>query len=215
MAGRVDGAPSLAAVVVGGVALAAALALIVAQGLGTPEISLPEAGRRLAVASGGGPARLAVVVARCRGERVTGVELRRPDGVPLWRILSDDGSIDDRYVVGADPAPLGFDVAVPLEGPLPAGPLVVAANLARQGGAGLGDEAGFDPRAVPEEGALYQGEVIPGDEAAQQALARAVCPEPEGLGTWTLVLDAVGVVLVVGYGLVVVRWWQGRRGTWG
>jgi hypothetical protein len=68
-----------------------------------------------------GPAGFAVLAGRCEDERVKAVEVRAPDGPPLWRIESPKGVINRTFVVGAD-APFGAETVVPLQ-PLPAGEL--------------------------------------------------------------------------------------------
>lgn len=210
MARRVDGdPPSLSMVVSGGVGVVAVLAFVSALALGADLEEAPP-GARLAVTAADGPAGLAVLVPRCRSERVTRVELRSGDDQVLWRITARKGSIDERYVVGGD-EPLGFVTERPFRLPLPPGRLQVVASLARDGPFDVVDRAAFDPAAVPTAGALYQGGTVDGDIFKAGAAAAADCPESGrdlGLVTWLFVAAAAGVVVT--YVSMVVRYWRGR-----
>jgi hypothetical protein len=202
--------PSLAVVVAGGVGVAAVVAFVAAVALGAQVSDWPP-GARLAVAADEGPAGLAVLVPRCRSERVTRVELRLAGGdEALWRITAGKGSIDERYVVGAA-APLGFVTEVALRPPLPPAPLEVVAHLTRDGPADVVDWAVFDPRAVPPDGVLYQGHPVEPEVFQAGAAAAAACPESSrdlGLVTWLFGAAAAGVVAA--YVAMVVRYWKSR-----
>ena len=210
MAGRDDGGPpSLSMVLSGGVGVAAMVAFVAAVALGA-DLKQPPAGARLAVTAAEGPAGLAVLVPRCRSERVTRVELRAAGGSALWRISARKGSIDERYVVGAD-APLGFVTEVPLRSSPPPGPLEVVTHVAGGGSADVVDRVVFDPGAVPSGGVLYQGDAVEPAAFEAGAAAAADCAEAgRGLGlvTWLFAAAATGVVIT--YVAMVVRYWKGR-----
>ena len=211
MARRDDGGPpSLSMVLSGGVGVAAMVAFVAAVALGA-DLKQPPPGARLAVTAAEGPAGLAVLVPRCRSERVTRVELRAAGGSALWRISARKGSIDERYVVGAD-EPLGFVTEVPLGSSPPSGPLEVVAQVAGGGSTDVVDRAVFDVAAVPSgDGVLYQGDVVAPGAFEAGAAAAADCAESDrglGLVTWLFVAAAAGVVIT--YVTMVVRYWKGR-----
>ncbi|MCU1375037.1 MAG: hypothetical protein JWO68_2323, partial [Actinomycetia bacterium] len=106
-------APSLGVVVVGGLGVLAVLAFVGAVAFGGTSRSRP--GDRVAVVRATGPAGIAVLAGRCLDQRVTAVTVIASDGTTLWRIESRKGSIERRYVVGAEP-PLGFTSATGLTG---------------------------------------------------------------------------------------------------
>jgi hypothetical protein len=166
-------------------------------------------GERVAVGRADAAGTLAVFVPRCRDERVEVVEIAEAGGVARWRIASRKGSIDERYVVGAD-APLGFEVEVPLDAPLPEGELT--ATVAVDGdGDEVRDRAAFRVGAVPEEDVLYRGQVVDIASFQARALSAAWCPESRTEFGFTTVVFGLGALLVVGsYGLMVSRWWRGR-----
>ncbi len=211
MARREDGGPpSLSMVLSGGVGVVAMMAFVAAVALGADLVE-PPPGARLAVTAADGPAGLAVLVPRCRSERVTRVEVRTAGGDAVWRITARKGSIDERYVVGAD-EPLGFVTEVPLRSPRPAGRLEAVASVAGGGSADVVDRVVFDPDAVPSGGAvLYQGDVVEPGAFEAGAAAAADCAESDrglGLVTWLFVAAATGVVIT--YVTMVVRYWKGR-----
>lgn len=210
MARRDDGGPpSLSMVLSGGVGVAAMVAFVAAVALGA-DLKQPPAGARLAVTAADGPAGLAVLVPRCRSERVTRVELRASGGSALWRITARKGSIDERYVVGAD-EPLGFVTEVPLRWPPPPGPLEVVTHVDGGGSTDVVDRVVFDSGAVPSDGVLYQGDVVEPTVFEAGAAAAADCAESDrglGLVTWLFVAAATGVVIT--YVAMVVRYWKGR-----
>ena len=206
---RVADPPSLGMVAAGGVGVLVVIAFVAAVALGgrTPPA---RPGDRVAVgrAEEAGGA-LAVLVPRCRDERVTAVEVAEADGRPLWRITSRKGSIDERYLVGAAPPPLGFEVEVALRDPLPASPLVASVTVA--GEDDVHDAAPFAAASLPVEDVLHRGEPVAPGRFQARALAAASCPESRRDVTTATVLFGLGGLLVVGtYGLMVSRWWRGR-----
>lgn len=201
--------PALSMVLSGGVGVVAVVAFVSALALGTDVKDYPP-GARLAVTAADGPAGLAVLVPRCRSERVTSVELRSAGEHVVWRISARKGSIDERYVVGGD-EPLGFVTERPFRPPLPQGRLQVVAHLAREGPFDVVDRAVFDPAAVPSGGVLYLGDVVDAEVFEAGAAGAADCPESGrdlGLVTWLFVAAAAGVVVT--YVTMVVRYWRGR-----
>jgi hypothetical protein len=216
VAGQADGGPpSLSMVLSGGVGVVAVVAFVSALAFGA-DLKDPPPGARLAVTAAEGPAGLAVLVPRCRSERVTRVELRSADDDVVWRITAGKGSIDERYVVGGE-EPLGFVTERPFRPPLPRGRLQAVATLARDGPFDVIDRAAFDAGAVPAGGALYQGDEVDLEVFEAGAAAAADCPESGrdlGLVTWLFVAAAAGVVVT--YVSMVVRYWRGRAssGPW-
>lgn len=202
--------PSLAMVAAGGVGVLVVIAFVAAVALGgrtTPA----RPGERVGVGRAGAEGTLAVLVPRCRDDRVTVVEVSAEGGPALWRITSRKGSIDERYEVGAD-APLGFEVEVPLTPPLPEGPLV--AMVAVDGEAGdVTDRIAFRPRAVPPGGVVTAGGDASLGSFQGRALAAARCPESRSdVGLTTVVFAMGGLLVVASYGVMVSRWWRGRDG---
>lgn len=215
MPGRADGRysseqpPSLPMVLSGGVGVFAVIVFVAAIAFGT-EVTNPPPGARLGVSAADGPAGAAVLVPRCRSERVTAVELRSADGHARWRIAARKGSIEERYVLGAQPAPFGFVTEVPLEGAPIAGAPTVVVEVAGEPFDTV-DRVTFDPAAVPAEGVLHQGGVIDAPTFEALAAAAADCQEagPDlGGVTWLFVAAAAGVVVT--YAMMVVRYWKGR-----
>ena len=208
-----DEPPNLAMVLSGGVGVLAVVAFVTALAFGT-EVSDPPPGARLGVVSVGSVAgvpsdRVAIVVPRCRAERVTTVELREAEGSVLWRVTSPKGSIDERFVVGAEP-PFGFvvDMAAPI--PLPAGPLTAMVALDGEPFDDA-DEVTFDPAEVPATGVRYRGRNVDTAEFEAQAAAAADCQGPGrnlGVVTWLFVAAALGVVVT--YVMMVARYLKGR-----
>lgn len=169
-----------------------------------------EPGERVAVGRADGDGTLAVFVPRCRDDRVRVVEVAEAGGTARWRITSRKGSIDERYVVGAPEAPLGFVADVPLTAPLPEGELTVTVAVDGDGGE-VRDRASFSVGAVPATDVLHQGEAVDIATFQARALSAASCPETRSdLGLTTAVFG-LGALLVAGtYGLMVSRWWRGR-----
>jgi hypothetical protein len=165
----------------------------------------------MALSRGDDAGGLSVLVPRCRDERVTEVALADAGGRPLWRIASRKGSIDERYVVGDDRVPLGFEVEVPLRGALRTSPLRASVTVAGDGD-DVADSMGFDLRLVPRLPAvLHRGEEVDVGAFQARALASAACPESRRDVSLTTIVFGLGALLVVGcYGLMVSRWWRGR-----
>lgn len=209
--------PSLTMVIAGGVGVLVVLAFIAAVPYGArPAPAVP--GARLGLGPSDGPAGLVVSVPRCRGERISGVELSGPEG-SLWRVTADPGSIDSSYVVGAEPPPLGFTNEVVFD---PANPLPeiveVTVNFA---GSALGDErdagdrARFELSELPTDPdlVLYQQGVVDADEFRGRALATADCARfDRGIGPNDIAFGIAGAVVLVTYGLLVIRWLRTRKG---
>lgn len=205
--GRVD-PPSLGMVAAGGVGVLVVVAFVAAVALGG-RTQAGGPGGRVAVGRADGAGAVAVFVPRCRDERVTAVEVSEAGGRPLWRIASRKGSIDERYVVGATPPPLGFDVEVALRGPLPGSALVAAVTV--EGEREVRDSVGFTTASVPVGDVLHRGERLDLARFSARALAAASCPESRSDLTTTTVVFGLGAAMVVAaYGLVVSRWWRGR-----
>lgn len=199
-------------VVSGGVGVLAVVVFVAALAFGARAVEVPE-GARLGVVSAEGPAGLAVLVPRCQGERVVGVEVRDTAGAVLWSVTSEKGAIDERYVVGAAEPPFGSVTAVALETPLPSGPLTAVASLIGEPFDAT-DRADFDPSAVPADAVLYQGAVTSSEEFAARAAGAADCDGPNGdLGivTWLFIAAALGVVVT--YLMMVGRYLDGRSPT--
>lgn len=194
----------------GGAGVVAVVIFVAALAFGA-EAESPAPGSRLGIAKAAGPAGLAILIPRCRSERVTRVEVRSINDVALWRVVSRKGSIDERFVVGAESVPLGFATDVALAGPLPAGPSVAVAELAGEP-SDTADRATFEPGAVPAEGVLYQGRAVNGDAFQAQAASAADCGgSGRGLGLVTWLFMVAAATVVVTYGMMVVRYWRGRH----
>ncbi len=204
-----DEPPSLAMVLSGGVGVVAVVAFVAALAFGTEVTDAPP-GARLGVVAAAGPAGAALVVPRCRAERVVGVEVRAADGSTLWRMVSAKGSIDERYVVATPHPPFGFVVDVPAPDPLPPGPVTAVVTLAGEPFDEV-DEVSFDPAEVPPTGVRYQSLDVETDVFEAQAAAAADCQAPGrdlGLVTWLFVAAALGVVVT--YVMMVARFLKGR-----
>ncbi len=194
-------------VVSGGVGVVAVVAFVAALALGT-EVSDPPAGARLGVVGAEGPVGAAVVVPRCRSERVVSLAVRGEDGSTRWRIVSTKGSIDERYVLGATPPPFGFVAEVAPD--LPPGPLTVVVVLDAEPVDDV-DEVTFDPATVPMSGVRYQGRDLEAGEFEARAAAATDCQEPGrdlGLVTWLFAAAALGVVVT--YLMMLARFVKGR-----
>lgn len=192
----------------GGVGVLAVVAFVAALAFGA-QVSEPPPGARLGLVAAAGPAGATLVVPRCRADRVVRVEVQAAAGSTLWRIVSPKGSIDERYVVGADP-PFGFVVEVAAPVPLPPGPLTATVALTGEPFDGV-DEVTFDPSDVPPTGVRYRGRNVDAAEFEAQAAAAADCQggtREIGLVTWLFVAAAIGVVVT--YVMMVVRYFKGR-----
>ena len=208
MAERQEAPPSLAMVAAGGVGVLVVIAFVAAVAIGG-RTTAAGPGERVGVGRADAEGALAVFVPRCRDDRVTLVEVGIQDGSTLWRIASRKGSIDERYVVGAD-APLGFEVDVPLTGGVPEGPLL--ASVVVDGDEGeVRDGIAFRAAELPAEGVRTAGGDLGLDSFQGRALAAARCPESRSdLGLTTIVFGLGGLLVVASYGLMVSRWWRGR-----
>jgi hypothetical protein len=199
-------------VVSGGVGVLAVVVFVAALAFGARAVDVAP-GARLGVVSAEGPASLAVLVPRCQGERVVGVEVRDASGEARWAVASAKGAIAERYVVGAPEPPFGSSTEVALAGPPLSGPLTAVASLTGEPFDAT-DEVTFDRSAVPADGVLYQGAVIGPEEFEAQAAGAAECGGPSGnlgLVTWLFVAAALGVVVT--YLMMVGRYLDGRSPT--
>lgn len=143
-------------------------------------------GDRVALVENAG--QLVVVAGRCEDERVTAVELGAPGGPTLWRIASQKGSITRRYVVGAEPLPVGFTTVAPLQ-PLPLGDLEVSVEI---------------------DGTIVDREVV-AQPAPQTGEVLAPCGRSQRLGAVSILFVAGALLVVLAYAAMVQRWLQGRR----
>ena len=204
-----DKPPSLQMVLSGGVGVVAVVVFVTALAFGT-DIAEVAPGARLGIVSAEGPIGLAVLVPRCRGERVVSVELLDADGAPLWRLSSAKGAIDERYVVGAGETPFATTTDIELRTPLPSGPLTAVASLDGDS-VDATDRVTFDRAAVPADGVLYQGAAIGTGEFEAQAAGAADCNGPTdapGFVTWLFVAAGLGVVVT--YVMMLMRYLDGR-----
>lgn len=194
-------------VAAGGVAVLLVVAFVAAVAMGSRSVPADE-GDRLAVARGNGPAAAEVLVHRCPDERVVSVEVLGAGGEPVWRIASRKGSIDTRYVVGGE-SPTGFATEVPLDGPLPEGPVEVVVDLDE----GTSDRTAVTPADIPAEGVRHRGAVVAEDDFRRRALGAVECAEAAGRGIVSLLFAAGAVVVALSYLGLVRRWWLGRPGS--
>ncbi len=193
----------------GGLGVFAVVVFVAALVFGV-QVENPPPGARLGITSSAGPAGVAVLVPRCRSERVTGVELRSGAGSTLWRIAARKGSIDERYVVGAESAPFGFTVEVPFAPPLPEGPLSVVARLDGEPFDSV-DRVDFTQADIPPEGVLHLGDVVEPASFEARAGAAADCQGPgRDLGLVNLVFVAAAAGVVVTYLMMVKRYFTSR-----
>ena len=208
--GRDAEVPTAPVLLSGGLGVFAVVAFVAALVFGA-EVKNPPPGARIGLTSSGGPAGVAVLVPRCRSERVTVVELRDADGATLWRIAARKGSIDERYEVGAEGAPFGFTVDKPLTSPLPDEELTVVVALDGEPFDTV-DRAQVARQRVPRLGVAHLGEVVEPGVFEARAVAAADCQGPGrdlGLVTWLFVLAAAGVVVT--YLGMVGRYLRSRR----
>jgi hypothetical protein len=165
-------------VVAGGIGVLVVIAFVGAVALGGTSRSRP--GDRVAVVAADGPAGVAVLAGRCLDQRVTAVTLIGADGTTLWRIESRKGSIERRYVVGAEP-PLGFHAVTGLTA-RPTGPVRAEIAFDQDG------TTTVDARVVDVGDLQGQGHAL--DEGAP------ACGGHEGPGG-TAALFAIGAAFVV------------------
>lgn len=183
---RADAPPGPGVLVAGGLGVLVVVAFVAAVLFGGSARAQP--GDRVALVERDG--QLVVAVARCEDERVTAVELKAPgpQGPRLWRIASAKGSIAQRYVVGAEPLPVGFTTIAPLQ-PLPLGDLEVLVEI---------------------DGELVDREVV-AQPASQTADVLAPCGRSQRLGTVSVLFVVGALLVVVAYAGMVQRWLHGRR----
>lgn len=197
-------------VAAGGVGVLVVIAFVAAIALGSRTASAGP-GERVGVGRADAEGTLAVFVPRCDGDRVGAVEVGVEREAVLWRIESRKGSIDERYMVGAAPPPLGFETVVPLAAPLPLGTPLVAAVTVEGDDEAMGDQIAFTIEAVPAEGVVTARGETDLRTFQGRALAAAACPESRSeLGLTTVVFGLGGLLVVASYGLMVSRWWRGR-----
>lgn len=108
-------------VVTGGIGVLVVIAFVAAVVLGRE--GEPQPGDRVAVVRDNGA--VEVLAARCDDERVRAVAVQDRAGRDLWRVVSEKGTIDRRFVVGGEPPPF-FETVVPMDDPLPPSGLLVA-----------------------------------------------------------------------------------------
>lgn len=199
-------------VAAGGVGVLVVVAFVAVLALGSrPAAAGP--GERVAVGRAAPGGDVTIFVPRCRDDRVTVVAVAGPGG-DLWRMTSRKGSIDERYVVGGRPVPLGFEVAVPLDRPLPDQGRLTARVTVEGDDRDVHDELAFVPAELPDGGEAVRtagGDLAVGSFQAR-ATAAADCPESRSeLGVTTAVFGLAALGVVVTYALMVTRWWGGRR----
>lgn len=170
-------------VVFGGFGVLVVLAFV--AGLALADRSA-EPGDRVAVVRAGEG--IEVLADRCGDERVTMVAVLGPDGEPLWRIRSRKGGIERRYGVGAPP-PLGFVVEVPFAGSLP----------------------GTARAEVELDGESTDARPFRVDDLEEASGEPGCGSRPDDLRGTTLLFSAGALGVVATYGLMVSRWWRGRR----
>ena len=156
---------------------------------------------RVAAVKSSGPMGVTVIVGRCREQRVTGVELSKIDGTALWRIASQKGSIERRYVAGGDP-PVDFTTVVPFasDGDNPASDdrMVARATIRRPG------HATEIHRAVIDVGRL-------GDEEPVLGTSAPACPDSADVGVVGVLFIVAAAVVVSGFVAMVARVFHARR----
>ena len=203
--------PTASVLLSGGLGVVAVVAFVAALVFGV-EVKNPPPGARLGLTSSAGPAGLAVLVPRCRSERVTAVELRDGEGSTLWRLSARKGGIDERYEVGAEKTPFGFTLDEPFVPPLPEGALTVVVALDGEPFDTV-DRLGLNADDVPRVGVAHLGVVVDPATFEARAVTAADCQGPGrdlGLVNGLFVLAAAGVV--VSYLVMVARYLRSRSG---
>jgi hypothetical protein len=170
--------PSLGIIVTGGIGVLVVIAFVAGIVLGRTGEAEP--GDRVGI--GRVDEGLVVFAARCEDERVRAVEVRAPGGPALWRIESDKGTIDRRFLVGGTP-PAFFATVVPLDGSLPSGVLEAEVTVDD-----VVDARQFDPAAL-EEGERF-----------------GVSCDDSGLGLLPVVFVLGALAVVAAYGAMVARY---------
>lgn len=205
-----DEPPSLAMVAAGGVGVLAVVAFVAAVSFGARPVP-PAAGERIGMTSRGRPSEPTVAVARCPVERVVDVAVLDADGEVRWRISSSKGSIDTRYVVGAD-APTGFETVVSSDDPLAGGILEVRVAIDREGEVHRDRQRFSEADVPPPDAVRYRGSAVEPRVFDARGLAAAGCPGSgggRGVAPWLFAAGA-GAVVVTYLGMVA-RWWRARR----
>lgn len=180
--------PSAGVLLAGGVGVVAVVAFVAALAVGTQARETP--GELVRLVRAEGPAGVAVLAGRCLDQRVLGVAVADADGAVRWRISSRKGSIERRFVVGATPPPLGFEVTQPLEGDLP-GVVRATVVFARDG-----------ERRTDERSASVASLRSESDELAAGAPA---CGDDARPGATVVLFGLAAALVVAGYGLMVWR----------
>ena len=177
--------PSLGVVVTGGIGVLVVIAFVAGMVLGRG--GPVDADERIGVLRRDDGA-VEVLAGRCPDERTKRVEVRSSgDGVVLWRIDAERGTIDREFIVG-DAAPPLWTTSVALASPLPADALLEAEVV-------IDDEVAVRPFTVDT---LESGDAV------------LVSCDSGGLGVLPLVfvLGALGVVFA--YAVMVLRFVRGR-----
>jgi len=176
------GAPSTGVVVTGALAVLVVIMFVASVAFGAE--AREEPGDRVALVRD--DEGYAVLVGRCDDERVRTIELRSPDETTLWRVESENGSFERRFVVGA-PA-FGFAETVPLQ-PLGDGEVEVFVEI---------DD-------------VVDGEVVDVGSIGEDASVGAACGDSSvGAVGWVFALGAGFVV--ASYGAMLLRYRRERRG---
>jgi hypothetical protein len=186
-------APSLGVLAVSGLGVLAVLVFVAVLVFGDVDDAPVD---RLTAVRSGGPAGLTVIVGRCGDQRVTTMEVATPDGTARWRIASDKGSIERRYVVGAD-APVDFNTVVPYMGD--ADERVIARATIRRAG---------HPTEIHR--ATFDVDDLRTEEPDLGASA-PTCPDSADIGVVGVLFIAVAAVVVSGYVAMVARAVRARR----
>lgn len=173
--------PTLGVIVTGGIGVLIAIAFVAGIVLGRETRTEP--GDRVGVTRVDGE--VVILAARCEDERVRAVEVRTLGGAPLWRIESEKGTIDRRFVVGGEPPPF-FLTVVRLEGLPATGELEAEVTVDE-----IVDARRFDPGAL--EGADEHG----------------VSCDDHDLGLVPLVFVVGALAVVAAYGAMVSRYVRG------
>jgi hypothetical protein len=173
--------------VAGGIGVLVVVAFVAAVAFGGTSRSRP--GDRVAVVAADGPAGIAVLAGRCLDQRVTAVRVVGDDGTTLWGVESRKGSIERRYVVGAEP-PLGFRTVTGLVA-RPTGRVRAEVTFEAD------DESTVDARVVDVGDVGGQGHAL--DEGAP------ACGGHEGPGGTALLFAAGAALVVAGYVGMLLR----------
>jgi hypothetical protein len=183
--------------VTSGVGVLVMILFVVFVAAGARSMSSP--GDRVAVVESTGPAGIAVLTGRCKDQRVRSVDLRGPDQQLLWEVSSTKGSINRRWVVGGE-VPVDAEELIEPVLPLPAQVTAEARFV---------DEDGEDGVEI-HDSRTVQLDALSG--AARLGDAAPSCGRRVGLGPVATALFGLGsAVVLVGYAVMVGRWWRVRR----